>query len=160
MLECHWELADRTTKTARVVLTKNKVKEVLAELNGGPSGGHLGFSKMLVKNRQRYYGYIGEATSRGDAYNIPEQYVEVPERGYRPDASAHRRNTIWEDCHRRRRIFPRDREREAVPLDSHAFTKWPEVHAIPNQEASAVERCLSGHFSLLLRSSERAAQQH
>jgi hypothetical protein len=37
----HWESADGRTKTAQIVLPRSKVKEVLAELHGELSGGHL-----------------------------------------------------------------------------------------------------------------------
>jgi hypothetical protein len=45
MLEHHWELASGRTKTAKIVLAQGKVKEVMGELYGGPSGGHLGVNK-------------------------------------------------------------------------------------------------------------------
>jgi hypothetical protein len=55
VLERLWECADGTTKTAQVVIPRSKVKEVLTEMHGWPSGGHLGVNKTLAKVRQRYY---------------------------------------------------------------------------------------------------------
>jgi hypothetical protein len=42
VLERFWESVDGRTKTAQVVIPRSKVKEVLTEMHGGPSGGHLG----------------------------------------------------------------------------------------------------------------------
>jgi hypothetical protein len=55
VLERHWESAGGRTKTAQIILPRSKVKEVLTELHGGPSGGHLGVNKTMDKIRQRYY---------------------------------------------------------------------------------------------------------
>jgi hypothetical protein len=55
ILERHWESADARSEIAQTVLPRRKVKDVLAELHGGPSGGHLGVSKTMDKVRQRYY---------------------------------------------------------------------------------------------------------
>jgi len=51
----HWESTDGKKKTAQVVIPRSKVKEVLAEMHGGTSGGHLGVNKTIDKVRQRYY---------------------------------------------------------------------------------------------------------
>jgi len=42
VLERHWESADEKEKTAQIVIPHSKVKEVLVEMHGGTSGGHLG----------------------------------------------------------------------------------------------------------------------
>jgi hypothetical protein len=47
MLEHHCLLADGRTKTAQIVFSHSKVKEVLTEINGGPLGGHLVVNKTL-----------------------------------------------------------------------------------------------------------------
>jgi hypothetical protein len=44
MLEHHWESTSRWSKVAEIVLLQCKVKEVLAELHGELSGGHLVFN--------------------------------------------------------------------------------------------------------------------
>jgi hypothetical protein len=41
ILERHWKSGDRKSKIAQIVLLRNKVKDVLAELHGGPSGKYL-----------------------------------------------------------------------------------------------------------------------
>jgi hypothetical protein len=39
----------------QIVLPQSKLKDVQAELHGGPSEQHLGVSKTLCNVRQRYY---------------------------------------------------------------------------------------------------------
>jgi hypothetical protein len=51
MLERHWELADGN-KMDRVVIARSKMKEVLADIQGGNSGGHLGANRTIVKVRR------------------------------------------------------------------------------------------------------------
>jgi hypothetical protein len=53
--DSHWVSADGKTKTAQTVIPRGKVKQVLTEMHGEPSGGHLGANKTLDKVRQRYY---------------------------------------------------------------------------------------------------------
>jgi len=54
-LERHCELADGLEKTAKIVIPRKKVKEVLAEMHVVKSGGNLGVNKTIDKVRQRYY---------------------------------------------------------------------------------------------------------
>jgi hypothetical protein len=49
-----WESADGK-KMAQVVIPHSKVKEVLTEMQGSTSGGHVGVNKTIDKVRQRYY---------------------------------------------------------------------------------------------------------
>jgi hypothetical protein len=55
ILEHHWESTNRLSKIALRVLHRRKVKDVLAKLHGGLSGGHLDVSKTLDNYQQRYY---------------------------------------------------------------------------------------------------------
>jgi hypothetical protein len=55
VLEHHWESADGRTKPVQIVLPRNKLNEVFAELLAGPSGGHLEVNKTLDKVRQRFH---------------------------------------------------------------------------------------------------------
>jgi hypothetical protein len=55
MLEHDWESADGTNKMAQIVIPCSKLKEVLVEMHGATSGGHLGTNKTIDKIRQRYY---------------------------------------------------------------------------------------------------------
>jgi hypothetical protein len=54
-LERTWESANGRYQIAQIVLPRRKEKDVLTELHGGSSGGHLGDNKTLNKVRQRYY---------------------------------------------------------------------------------------------------------
>jgi hypothetical protein len=42
-------------KTSQMILLRSRVSDVLTELYGGPSGGHLGVNKILDKNLQKYF---------------------------------------------------------------------------------------------------------
>jgi hypothetical protein len=55
ILECNWESANGRSQIAQIVFPLSRVKDVLTELHGGSSGGHLGVNKSLNKLRQRYY---------------------------------------------------------------------------------------------------------
>jgi hypothetical protein len=68
MQECHWESVDGRTKTAKIVLPWSRVKEVLAELHGGPSG-HLGIRKTSDKDVDTA-DYSPGVMSRGGTNNV------------------------------------------------------------------------------------------
>jgi hypothetical protein len=55
ILERNWESTNGRSKTAQIVIPRSRVKDVLTELHGGPSVGHLGVNKPLNKVRQRFY---------------------------------------------------------------------------------------------------------
>jgi hypothetical protein len=55
VLELNWESANGRSRIAQIVLPQSRVKDVLTELHGGSSGGHLGVNKTLNKVRQQYY---------------------------------------------------------------------------------------------------------
>jgi hypothetical protein len=54
ILECHRESIDGQSKIAKRILSWRRVNDMLIELHGGPSVGHLGVNKTLDKFRQRY----------------------------------------------------------------------------------------------------------
>jgi hypothetical protein len=49
MLVHRWESTDGKKETAHIVVPCSKVKEDLAEMHGGTSGGHLGTNKTIDK---------------------------------------------------------------------------------------------------------------
>jgi hypothetical protein len=144
-----WESADGRKKTAQVVVPQSKVEEVLTELHGGASGGHLGANKTMNKVRQRYYWLRLRddverwcrqcdacAASRGPRtrsrglmhqYNVgaPFERIAIDIAGPFPESDRGNRYLL-------------------VAMDY--FTKWPEVYAIPNQEASTVADALVSNF--------------
>jgi hypothetical protein len=50
--EHYWDFTNRRSKITQIALPWSRVKDVLAELHGGQSGGYLGVSKTLNKVRQ------------------------------------------------------------------------------------------------------------
>jgi hypothetical protein len=61
MLVHRWESTDRQSHISQIVLPRNRVKDVLTELHGRLSGGHLGVNKTPTKFRQRYYWLQGRS---------------------------------------------------------------------------------------------------
>jgi hypothetical protein len=55
VLERNWESANGRSQVAQIVIPRSRVKDILTELHGGPSVGHLGVNKTLNKVRQRFY---------------------------------------------------------------------------------------------------------
>jgi len=55
LLVRHWESAVGKKKMVQVVFPHSKMKQVLVEMHGGTSGGHLGVNKSIDKVRQSYY---------------------------------------------------------------------------------------------------------
>jgi hypothetical protein len=82
VLERLWESVDGRTKTAQVVIPRNKVKEVLTEMHGGPSGGHLGINKTLDKGQTALLLAALEGRSRKMVSTVTSAQLEgAPEPG-------------------------------------------------------------------------------
>jgi hypothetical protein len=137
ILERNWESTNGRSKTAQIVIPRSRVQDVLTELHGGPSGGHLGVNKTLNKVRQRFYWLQARAdvekwcrqcdtcaASRGPRtrnrgqmhqYNVgaPFERIAIDVAGPFPRSNQGNRYLL-------------------IAMDY--FTKWPEVYAIPNQE--------------------------
>jgi hypothetical protein len=99
VLERHWVSADGRTKMSQIVIPRSKVKEMLAEMYGGHSGGHFGV-KTLNKVRRRYYWLH----SRSDVEMVSTvRHLRSKSRSQNkepePDAPVQRRGTLWEDRH-------------------------------------------------------------
>jgi hypothetical protein len=50
-----WELTDGKKETAQIIAPRSNVKEILAEIHGGTSGGHVGAIKTIDKIQLLYY---------------------------------------------------------------------------------------------------------
>jgi len=126
-------------------------KEDLAEMHGCKSGGHLGVNKTIDKVRQRYYWLH----LRGDVEMWCQQCDTcAASRGPRTRSRGlmHQYNVG---------LLSRELQSTLLGLSRRAtgetyllvamdyFTKWPEVYAIPNQEASTMADALVTHFFFL-----------
>jgi hypothetical protein len=149
VLERLWESADGRTKTAQVVIIRDKVKEVLTEIHGGPSEGRFGVNKTLAKVKQQYYWlHLKDdverwcqqcdtcAASRGPRKRtrglMHQHNVGVPFERITMDIAG-----PFPQSHRRNRYL-------LTAMDY--FTKRPEVYPIPNQEALTVAEALVTNF--------------
>jgi hypothetical protein len=142
-----WESTDRK-ETNQIVVPHTKVKEVLAEMHGGTSGGHLGTNKTIDKVRQRYYWLhlrddverwcqqcdtcVASQGPRTRSHGLMHQYVGALFERIAIDIAG---------------PFPEsDGGNRYLLIAMDYFTKWPEVYAIPNQEASTVADALVSSF--------------
>ncbi|KAI5725816.1 hypothetical protein M8J77_020471 [Diaphorina citri] len=55
VLKRRWESLNGRNVRLQIILPRARVKEVLEELHGGTSGGHLGVNKTVDKVRERFY---------------------------------------------------------------------------------------------------------
>lgn len=144
-----WESVNGTSNHLQIVLPKTRVKEVLEEIHNGKSGGHLGVNKTLAKLRQRFYWVnykldVEEwcrrcttcAASKGPRmrtrgsmrrYNVgvPFERIAIDVAGPFPESTRGNKYVL-------------------VAMDY--FTKWPEVYAIPNQEATTISDVLIANW--------------
>ena len=136
-----WESEDGKQSRLLIIVPKSMIPKVLKEYHNGPSGGHLGITKTIEKIKQRFY-WIGcrdsiaewisncvecmaakgpKAKSRGrlQQYNVgsPFERVAMDVAGPFPTSTAGNKYLL-------------------VVMDY--FSKWPEVYALPNQEAKTV----------------------
>ena len=140
-----------TTSHLQLIVPYSLRQKVLAELHDGPLGGHLGGDKMYSRLKQRFY-WPGSTTdvkhwcatcstcaarktsaphNRAPLHTIqsgyPMQIAAVDIVGPFPDSPNGNRYIL-------------------VAMDY--FTRWAEVYAIPNQEASTVAEKLVNEFFL------------
>ena len=136
-----WETPDGSTNILQLIIPQVRVSEVLQQMHSGVSGGHLGVNKTLDKIRQRFYWVYCKmdveewcrkcdicAASKGphaktrgqlQTYNVgsPFERIAIDLAGPFPVSKSGNKYIL-------------------VVIDY--FTKWPEVFAIPNQEAVTV----------------------
>lgn len=136
-----WESEDGKHVRKLIVVPKSKIAAILEEFHNGPSGGHLGITKTLEKIKQRFYwvncrqsvaewihncdqcmaakGPKTRSKGRLQQYNTgaPFERVAMDVAGPFPTSNAGNRYVL-------------------VVIDY--FSKWPEVYALPNQEAKTI----------------------
>ncbi|CAK1591810.1 unnamed protein product [Parnassius mnemosyne] len=124
-----------------MVVPKAKVPDVLQLYHSGCSGGHLGLKRTLLKIRERFY-WVHCRDDVEDWYRKCTSCAAVkgPQIRSRGAMKLYNVGAPWE------RIaidvagpFPETESgNKYFMVVMGYFTKWPEVFAIPNQEASTV----------------------
>ncbi|UYV68187.1 K02A2.6-like [Cordylochernes scorpioides] len=145
LLKRVWESADGRSTKMQLVVPEVKIPGVLREVHSGASGSHFGVTKTLRKVRERFYWvYCREdvenwcrrcttcAASKG-----PQTRSRGKMREYNVGAPFER---IAIDVAGPFPVTEDGNKYLLVAMDY--FTKWPEVYAIPNQEAATVARVL------------------
>jgi hypothetical protein len=145
VLERNWESANGQSQIAQIVIPRSRVKDMVTELHGGPSGGHLGVSKTLNKFRQRFcwlqvradiekwcqqcdtcaasWGPWTRNQGQMHQYNVgaPFERLAIDVAG----------------------PFPRsDQGNWYFLIAMDYFTKWPEVYSFPSQEVLTIADAL------------------
>jgi hypothetical protein len=147
-LEGHRESPNGRPQIAQRVLLQNRLKHVLTELHGGPSGGHLDVNKILNKVRPSTTGSRQEAISRsgvGSARTL--QPVADPGPGFGAKCISKMSRHRSKNSHRLSRALPTEQPRKPNLLFAmDYFTKGPEAYAFPNQQASNVVEALVTNF--------------
>lgn len=145
----NWEAADGKSSRLQLVLPQSEVPKVLDEIHGGASGGHLGINKTITKIRERFYW----VNIRDDVENWCRKCdvcaaCKGPRRRTRAEMKLYNVGAPFE------RIaidvagpFPKSRSgNKYVLVAMDYFSKWPEVYAIPNQEATTVAEALISNW--------------
>jgi hypothetical protein len=150
ILERNWESANGRSQTVQisVVIPQSKVKDMLTELHREPSGSHLGINKTL-NLWQRFY----RLQARSDiekwcqecdtcaASRSPRTKNRGQMHQYNVGAPFER---IAIDVAGPFPLSDQGNQYHLITMDY--FTKWPEAHAIPNQEASTIAEALVTNF--------------
>ncbi|KAJ8703953.1 hypothetical protein PYW07_013247 [Mythimna separata] len=138
-----WESNDGKEVTTQVIVPRREVVPLLQEIHDGASGGHLGIKKTLLKVRQRYYWLnCREDIEQWCRKCTACASVKGPQTRSRGKLQLYNVGAPWE------RIaidvagpFPvTDDGNKYIVVIQDYFTKWPEVFAIPNQEATTVAK--------------------
>ena len=136
-----WESANGKEAHLQVIVPRKRVSDVLRSFHDGTSGGHLGVKRTLMKIRQRFYWI----NCREDVEDWCRKCtncssVKGPHTRSRGALKLYNVGAPWE------RIaldvagpFPTsNRGNKYILVVMDYFTKWPEVFAIPNQEAITI----------------------
>lgn len=136
-----WESEDGNHSRDLIVIPKSRIATVLKEFHNGPSGGHLGVMKTLGKIKQRFYWVNCQDSVAEWIKNCPQcMAAKGPKTRSRGRLQQYNSGSPFE------RIaidgagpFPTsDSGNKYVLVIMDYFSKWPEVYAIPNQEAKTV----------------------
>jgi hypothetical protein len=119
------------------------VNDVLTELLGRPSGGHLGINKTLNNFQQSTTGPRHETIMRSGATSATSVLpVAAPIHESGPNASIHIAASFGKAG-----PFPQNDQGHGYLLMAiDCFTKWQEAYVIANQVASTVAEILVTNF--------------
>lgn len=140
-----WESNDGKEKRHQTVVPQRKIYEVLKEYHDGISGGHFGINKTLAKIRQRFYWL----KCRDDVEDWCRKCKDcISSKGPKLRSRGHMKQYVVGAPFERVAVdvagpFPATQSGNRYILVAiDYFTKWPEVYAIPNQEAKTIAEVL------------------
>ncbi|CAK1596609.1 unnamed protein product [Parnassius mnemosyne] len=126
-----------------MVVPKAKVLDVLQLYGNGCSGGHLGVKRTLLKIRERFY-WVHCRDNVEDWYRKCTSCAAVkgPQTRSSGEFKLYNVGAPWDriaiDVAGHIRFPENESGNKYFMVVMDYFTKWPEVFAIPNQEASTV----------------------
>nr|XP_027213555.1 uncharacterized protein LOC113806594 [Penaeus vannamei] len=149
VLQRRWDDA-RGRPSYWVVLVPHTLRrDLLHELHGGITSGHLGVKRTLTRLRQRFY-WVGMRRDVQEwcrtcevccARNGPVKKNRAPFQLYQVGAPLER---VAVDIVRPFPVTTRGNRFICVVMDY--FTKWPEAYALPDHEAETVAEALVNNF--------------
>jgi len=136
-----WESEDGKYSKQLVVVPSCKISNILEEYHNNSSGGHLGVNKTLQKIKERFY-WVGCHDSVRDWVAKCEQCSKA--KGPRTRSHGKMQQYLVGAPFERVALdiagpFPESNcGNKYVLVVMDYFSKWPEVYAIPNQEAKTI----------------------
>ncbi|CAF4895233.1 unnamed protein product [Pieris macdunnoughi] len=140
-----WENTRGDASHLQLVVPRSKVRNILEMFHDGSSGGHLGVKRTLLKIKERFYWiHCREDVEDWIRKCKACAAVKGPQTRTRAGMKQYNVGAPWE------RIavdiagpFPlTEKGNKYIMVVMDYFTKWPEVFAIPNQEAVTVAEIL------------------
>lgn len=141
LLKRKWESANGSKYVMQIVVPKSRTTDVLQEMHGGPTGGHMGMNKTLDRIRSKFYWVHARSDVENWCRNCTVcAAVKGPRRRLRGPMQVYNVGAPFE------RIavdiagpYPESRKGNRYMLVvADYFSRWPEVYPIPNQEAQTV----------------------
>ena len=147
MAHCGGDMrVDGTTTQLQLVIPSSLQEEILQDLHAGAFGGHLGAEKTLAKAKERFYwpGMHHDISAWCRTCSTCATRKSAPQRNQAPlqtVTAGYPMQVVAVDIMGPLPESPSGNQYVLVAGDY--FTKWIEVYAIPNQEASTVAKKLT-----------------